>query len=301
MRYLLILTNLLLISQSILAQQQNKDKIAVYPFTTYKYNYYNYATSIGNAVETGFVKSSRFTVIERSKFNTLLKEDKTRENYTSDEVQIASKYGAQEVVMGHVMGVSTGSERKKALLINEYYTEYVGTISFSLKIVDVATGEISVSEAMTLSGTSREGNNAALGEAMNEIDAKVRQFISHYYPQRFLLMKVTDVDSKRNAVKEFKIWGGSENGIEEKNVVEIYSISFATHPVTGSKVENKDLIGKAEIVGINGSSISTCKMLKWTTDGKDMQTALSDNPDNIVIEFSGSQKNIFGSKGFSND
>lgn len=278
---------LILISTSAFSQVKEKEKIAIYPFSSYNSSYYGYATSIENSVEMGFVKSGRFTVVEREKFDQLSLEEQFKEANTSDVVAIASKLGAQKVVLGHVVGVSTSSKSGYAAIGGNYYIEHTGIITFSIKIVDVKTGEISISESLSLRGVSREGSRASLDAAYLKSDSKIQQFIGAYFPQRFALMDVTNF--KQNAVDEFRIWAGSDSGIEENSVLEIFEISKLVNPDTGKVAESKELIGEAKIVAINGTDISTCKMLK-RREGKIFQESLASNSENIVIEFSGAKK-----------
>jgi hypothetical protein len=267
-------------------QAPDREVTAIYHFTSARDYAYDYAESIGNAVEAGFVKSNRFTVVERSRFGQIKEEEKFKEANTSRLVKLGAKFGARYIVLGHVVGVSTGSGSKNTVLTGTVL-EHNANITFALKIVEVETGQITVSESIGITGTSSQSEGAALGEAYTQIDGKVRQFINNYFPQRFAFMELVEKDARKNFTKVIKIWGGSDQGLKANDVVEIYKISHATHPVTKKKVESKQLIGKARIMEVNGTSIATCKVLNPGKDGLAIQELLDSQPEIMVIEYSG--------------
>lgn len=85
-----------------------KDVVAIYHFTTAREFSYDYAVGMGNAVEAGFIRSTRFTVVERNRFGLIKDEEKFREANTTDIVNKASKFGAKVIVTGHIVSVSQG-------------------------------------------------------------------------------------------------------------------------------------------------------------------------------------------------
>lgn len=91
------------------AADNPKEVVAVYHFTSAREFSSDYAASTGNAVEAGFVRSGRFTVVERNRFAAMKEEDKFKEANTSDLVAKAAHLGAKLIVGGHIVGVSRGS------------------------------------------------------------------------------------------------------------------------------------------------------------------------------------------------
>lgn len=283
---ILLLFTFLQMHQISRAQVAPKEVIAIYPFTSAAGYSYDYAMSAGNAVEAGFVRSGRFTVVERSRFGIIKDEEKFKEANTSEIVKIAAKLGAKTLVTGHVIAVSNGTSPGllSALL-------YQSEISIAFKIIDVETGEIVKSE--TILG---KGSGSSVAEAMqksyDEIDRLARAQVAEYLPQRFIYAGEVEAD-KKGRLTRFKIWGGSDQGIKEGDIIEIYEISYVTSP-SGKKIEEKKLRGEARVKEVNSVESSTCELLKAATIGQALRNDLSAKQGNIVFEYKGKvKKNIF--------
>ncbi len=156
-------------NQPVIAEP-GKDIVAIYPFTTARGYDYDYAQSVGNAIEAGFVKSNRFTVVERSRFGSIKTEERFEEVNTLQVVKIASKLGAKFIVTGHITGVSTGETHD----YQGKFTGYQTSISVAFKIIDVETSQIKVTESLNLSGRGRS-TASSIGDAYASIDAVTRR------------------------------------------------------------------------------------------------------------------------------
>jgi hypothetical protein len=268
-------------------------KLAVYHFTGDRYYYHDYAQSVREAVESGFVNSNRFVIVERTKFDQLSEENQFREINTQDAVRIGQNIGANLVVLGHVAGVATGSERKSHLIVvngNQYYTEYYGKITINLKIVDVESSQIIVSETLNISKDSRESTASALANVMSHVPNVTRSFINNNFPQEFMVMDITEIDAKRDAVKELKIWAGSNHGIRLGDVVSIYKRSEVKNPYTGETSQNNEFIGNAEIIAVNGGDISTADFMNWRKQGNTLKREIESNPEEIIVYYTGKRR-----------
>lgn len=262
-----------------------KEVVAVYPFTTTRAYDYDYAVNSGTAVEAGFVRSTRFVVVERSKFGQIKEEDKFKEANTSEIVQKALRFGAKTVVTGQIVGVSKGnmvtSDGRPTL-------DKFAEISISFKIIDVQSGEIKLSEIIR--GKGEDGTEAgALQEAYQAIDKLVRSYIAVYLPQRFKLMSVVQKLEKKKGtyLQKFKIWGGSDNGLKVEDVVELYQITVITNPNTGEKVEEKSLLAQAKITEVNSGSTATCEIIDAAKKSTQLLTLAESNPEKIIAEYKG--------------
>jgi curli biogenesis system outer membrane secretion channel CsgG len=273
--------------------EKGKEVVAIYPFTTSGYTYYDYALNAGTAVEAGFVRSKRFTVVERSRFGVIQKEDLFQEANTQEIVKKAMKLGAKIVVTGHVIAATNGTEGQKNILGGGVSYKYIAQLSLSFKIIDVQTGEITKSE--TILG---KGKGATPAEAMQgsyeDIDRMARIYVAEYLPQRFEYASEVEVDSK-NRLKKFKIWGGSDQGLKEKDLVEIYRLSYTVSP-KGKKIEEKKLLGTAKVIEINSTESSTCELQRSGDIGESLLSEIKTKPESIVFEYKGTakQKGLFG-------
>lgn len=271
--------------------EAGKPVIAIYHFTAASPFYYEHALSSGNAVEAGVVRSDRFTVVERTRFGALKEEDKFKEANTSDIVKKAGRLGAQTLVTGHIVGISEGVVNKTNPFNLPSTTALSSQISLSFKIIDVETGEIKKTEIILGKGNG-SSNAEARQKAYLEIDRIVRGYIGEYLPQRFKFASVVEkkTTKKGEYLEKFKIWGGSDNGIRQDDLVEIYAISYAVNPDTQKKVEERKLVAQAKVVEVNSGSSATCSVVNASKNGADLLEVLNSEPQNIFFEYKGNAK-----------
>ena len=264
--------------------------IAIYPFTTSAQYNYDFAESAGNAVEAGFVRSGRFTVVERNRFGILKDEDRFKEVNTSDAVKKAARLGASMLVTGQIIAVTTGFDATNPLLPS--LKSAIAQISIAFKLINVETGEIVESE--TILGKGQGSTPAeAMQNSYKDIDKQSRAQVAAYLPQRFTYAEAGEID-KKNRLKTFKIWGGSSQGIKQGDMIEIYQLYYLTDP-HGKKVQEKTLRGTAKVMEVNSGETSTCELQKYTSVGEQLLTDLKTNPDAIVFEYQGTvrKKGLF--------
>lgn len=273
--------------------EKGKEAVAIYPFTTSGFAYYDYALNAGTAVEAGFVRSKRFTVVERSRFGVIKQEELFKEANTQEIVRKASKLGAKIVVTGHVIAATNATEGQRNVLGGGVNYQYIAQLSLSFKIIDVATGEITKSETILGKGKGKTPAEAMQG-SYEDIDRIARIYVAEYLPQRFPYASEVEVD-KKNRLKKFKIWGGSDQGLKEKDVVEIYRLTYTTSP-KGKKIEEKKLLGTAKVIEINSTESSTCELQKSGDIGESLLNEIKDKPETIVFEYKGTAKTkgLFG-------
>jgi len=270
------------------ANPSGKDVVAIYPFTSATGYEYDYAESVGNAIESGFVRSNRFTVVERNRFGAMKDEDRFKEANTADVVRVAARFGAKFIVTGHITGASTGTLHDPQGRFSGYQT----SISLSFKIIEVSSGEIKVTESLNLAG-SGGSTPAAKGAAYGSIDGITRRIIASYFPQRFPFMAVLTKDTKKRQgeiLTSFKIWGGSDQGLKVGDMVEVYSLSEIMNPVTHKMVQEKQLVGAAEVAAINSGTTATCTVYKPGKYGKPLLDLVTASPDKVAVEYTGGVK-----------
>ncbi|MEP7106388.1 MAG: CsgG/HfaB family protein [Ferruginibacter sp.] len=264
--------------------EKGKDVIAVYPFTTSQFSYYDYALNAGNAVEAGFVRSKRFTVVERSRFGIIKQEDQFKEANTQEIVRKASKLGAKVLVTGHVIAATNALENIGGPFPT---TRYIAQLSLAFKIIDVESGEIMKAE--TILGKGKGSTPAEATQASyQDMDRQARVNVAEFLPQRFEYASEVEVD-KKNRLKKFKVWGGSDQGLKDGDVIEIYRLSYIVSP-KGKRVEEKKLLGAAKITEINSTESCTCDLQKSGDIGESLLTEIKANPESIVFEYKGSAK-----------
>ena len=268
-------------------QESGKEVLAVYYFTTSRDYSYDYAQSVGNAVEAGFLRSHRFTLVERNRFGTIKEEEKFKEANTSEIVGKASKLGAKTIVTGHIVSVSQGNiVGANNLPTGNKYAQ----IGLSFKIIDVASGEIKYSEMINGKG---EGTTAteAIQDAYLQIDKLVRANVGNYLPQRFKFMTIVSktTHKKKEYLDQFKIWGGSDNGLKVGDAVEIYTVSYLTNPDTGKQIEEKKIIAHGSVLEVNSGTTATCSITNTSdlTKYNPEILDLASTPEKMIIEYKG--------------
>ncbi len=268
--------------------EKGKEVVAVYPFTCSGFSYYDYALNAGTAIESGLVRSKRFTVVERNRFGIIKQEELFKEANTEDIVRKAKKLGAKIVVTGNVMSATDGTQGQHNAFTNGVSYKYIAQLNIMFKIIDVETGAILKSEAVLGSG---KGNtpSEAMQESYKDMDTKARIQVAEFLPQRFQYASEVEVD-KKNRLKKFKIWGGSEQGLKEKDVVEIYRLTYTINP-KGKKIEEKKLVGTAKIIEINSVESCTCELQKSGDIGESLLNEIKEKPETIVFEYKGTAKN----------
>ncbi|MFT3682368.1 MAG: CsgG/HfaB family protein [Ferruginibacter sp.] len=273
--------------------EKGKEVVAVYPFTCSGFSYYDFALNAGTAVESGLVRSKRFTVVERSRFGVIKQEELFKEANTEEIVRKAKKLGAKIVVTGNVMSATDGTQGQKNIFSNGVSYKYIAQLNIMFKIIDVETGAILKSEAILGSG---KGNtpSEAMQESYKDMDRQARIYVAEFLPQRFEYASEVEVD-KKNRLKKFKIWGGSDQGLKEKDVVEIYRLSYTVSP-KGKKIEEKKLLGSAKIIEINSTESCTCELQKSGDIGEGLLQEIKAHPETIVFEYKGTAKTggLFG-------
>lgn len=268
--------------------EKGKEVIALYPFTTSSLYSYDFALSAGNAVEAGFVRSKRFTVVERSRFGIIKEEDKFKEANTEEVVKKASKLGAKILVTGHIIAVTTAYDAGSSTIQLPTLKNYIAQISLSFKIIEVETGSIKKSE--TIMGKGKGTTPAeAMQDAYQEIDRLARAQVAEFLPQRFIYASEVEVD-KKNRLKKFKIWGGSDQGLKEGDLIDIYELSYITNPNTGKRIEEKKLRATAKVVEVNSTETATCELQNSASSGEQLLNDLKSKPENIVFEYKGTTK-----------
>ena len=111
--------------------EKGKEVVAIYPFTCSGRTYYDYALNAGNAVEGGFVRSKRFTVVERNRFKIVNEEELFKEANTNDIVNKARKLGAKYVVTGNVMSATDGTQGSKNILTGGVNFKYIAQLQMN--------------------------------------------------------------------------------------------------------------------------------------------------------------------------
>ena len=267
----------LLLSLSIysLSFGQTKTVIGIMPFTGSSTtsndpnNYYNRnkkgdnqnVTSIQDAVTDAFLKTKRFSLVEREKMDQIKTEKNLQKNEDFIDGQVieqSKSVGAQFIILGNVSKADVSTSRTNAPYAGTITTQKC-EIAFNIRLVDVATSEIIASNSF--SGTGK-GNNS-FESALDDIKPDIEQFIRENFK---VVVSVASIEekNKRGEATKILIAGGSSLGFKEKNELKVYELSEMV--VDGKKMSRKVTIGKVRINSIEDENFSKCSVLEGGND-----------------------------------
>jgi len=216
--------------------------------------------AIQENVSNAFVKTKRFVIVDRSKMEALSSEkelQKSEEFMDGNVVAQGVNLGADYFVSGHVLqGLA------ESIVFSDGSTEYKAKLEISLKIIDVATGEVLTSETISpkagsmfasMAGAGPKTPEAAITKALKDIEDDVDEFVANNFP---LTGSIVEMDS--NA--EMLIALGSNYGIKKKDKFKVVEISEMM--VDGKKLVRKKLVGEIYVITVEDENFSKCKVKK---------------------------------------
>jgi len=265
----MILGTALFIGLSVFVKAQEKTGVGIMSFT-YSQGAASIqdVNSIQETVTNAFVKTKRFNIVDRSKMDALKNEkDLQKSEDFIDGTVIAQgiSLGATYLISGHVISAQADEMKSDDGKGNITLT-YKAKLSISLKVIDVATGQVITSEtiepkagnsmlgAIGIGATTRE---SAIAKAIKDIGSKVDDFVAINFPVSFTIVEIQEKDSKGNATKIF-IAGGSAFGLKKGQKLKVVELSEIE--VNGKKMQRKKEIGELKISKVEDENFSTCSV-----------------------------------------
>lgn len=257
---------------------QSKTLIGIAPFQStatdesnnYNRNSYNrnnssthnqYATQIQDAVGDVFLQTKRFSLVEREKMNQLASEknlQKSEDFIDGQVIEQSKSLGAQYVVLGNIS--KAGIDQKQTTVpLAGTITTYTSQIAFSIRVVDVSTGEIMASNSFN---ASAKGKNS-FTDALNIIKPEIEKFIKDNFKIMASVASVEEKNSKGEATQVL-ISKGSAAGIKEKSEFKVFEVTELT--VDGKKIPRKKTIGKIVVIKVEDENFSICSVLEGGED-----------------------------------
>ncbi len=280
-------------------QSDEKTSIAILPFINNTANGNNYTGVMQDMVTKEFVKTSRFAILDRSKFKKVMEElnvQKSEEFLNSKVVEQGRLLGAQYMVTGVLNQIETKKETKTSLnsITKAYNTEtaWSADVRFSFQVIDVATSSAVYAE--NISATNGAGHAAqssdAVDNAICKLKKQVRAAVMKLFPQEILIISVEKKD-RHGMPEQVLISAGSsffdenykkgnecETGLVDKlggifakkDVVKLKVIEIEILDVGGKEMKREKVIGMLKLEKVEGD-FSVCKV----DDGeKDIQEHL---------------------------
>ncbi|MDW7695270.1 CsgG/HfaB family protein [Flammeovirgaceae bacterium SG7u.111] len=254
--------------------QEVKETVGIFPFTSSQYNYWsryrNYANGLSEVVVDAMVNSQRFTVVDRTNFDDVLKEGDLQKGEDFIEglvVAQGKKLGAQYAITGTIISASADKASTSKIPVSlpgvsRNVSSYFGSINFTIKIIDVETGQIKASETLkSVSAANFVVNTPedAISNAVTNSDDEILKFINKHFKIRAVVQKVRL--EKKGEAKEIVIEGGTAKGFKKGQMFEIKEISIVQLS-NGKEVEQVETVGEVKIISVDNEYFSTCKVYK---------------------------------------
>ncbi len=268
----LLLSAILFLGLNLLASaQQEKTGVGIMSFTyvTSSASFQD-VNSIQETVINAFVKTKRFNIVDRSKMDALQKEkdlQKSEDFIDGSVIQQGVSLGANFLISGHV--ISAQAERMETApdeTTGRVTVTYKARLSITLKVIDVSTGQVIISETIEPQGGSALGGmmglapstpEAAITKAIKDIEGKVDAFVSKNFPATFSIVEIQEKDKKGGA-SVLMISGGAAFNLQKGDRLRVVEISMIE--VNGKQMERKKDIGELKITKVEDDNFSTCNV-----------------------------------------
>jgi len=278
-RILSLLTILFVFSVHGYCQNEGKDIVYVENFSYTSRIGSSYVESLRNKIIEGLVKTDRLVVkdvnSESGVAEQLKKQTEDASNVDENTLVIMKNLHANYLIQGHVTtleGIRVVDKEGKV--------SYKGSVVFSLRIVDIATGTFKGTENYSYEGSGSgflatgtgDTPDKAIANTMSSIEKDMKKLVNEYFPIEGTILEIA-VEKKGKATEVY-IDLGEKNGMQKKQKFAV----FAEREVAGRKSQKR--IGEIEIDAVEGDDISLCKVKKG---GEEIKAAMGEEQ-SIVIK-----------------
>lgn len=280
MKKVLILILILWITSVSFAQK--KTIIAILPFKSdYLFNSSD-QNAIADMVSLVFANSGRFNIFDNDRLRQIIAE-KALQNSQIDEsnansfLELGKSLGIEYFIAGNIKNIAT-----KTTLDLTNSTAYTAQISFSLKIINVSTGEIgkvkdfdSFSSIGGIVSLSYDTEQNAILKTIQLMKKSVSNFMEDNFPVTFALMSI--LSEKNGEAVTVEIMGGKSLGLSKN--IKLKVISITQREFNGKLIEKRKEIGTIKITEVQGDEISEAKVV---AGGKEILNLFKENPSSII-------------------
>ncbi len=272
---------------------QEKITVGIIPAKDRQYSFSSTEeTEITNSVTNAFVKSKRFTIVDRAHMDALNNEkylQKSEDYINGTTVQQGKSLGAQYLI---------------SIASSDYVNDgAVCKFKLQLTVIDVTTGQVAGSESIDVKGgghgrkiagavggavvghfvgigagfgalaggaASSGSREKALQKALHEIAAEIDDFVSVHFPLYFSIVEIEEKDEAGTA-KKILISGGNNFGLKKGDRLKVVEISEVD--VDGKKISRKKDVCTLRVAKVEDGNFSSCTV---TTQQNTIAALLSD-------------------------
>lgn len=268
MKHIITTIAFLLGINSIVNGQVEKTSIGILPITNADGRQYGETAVITEEVSNAFIKTKRFILVDRTKLDALKKEkelQKTEDFIDGTTIEQGKNLGAQFLISSTLSSYSNNGD--------------VCKFSLTLKVIDVATGQIIASELIQVKGGSSAGSltnsllgsrvpssnsqEGALRKALKEIQPEIETFVYNNFPATFVIVEIS-LKNKKGEAQTILISGGSDMGLKAGDKLKIVEVSELE--VNGKKMTRKKDISELKVNKVEDENFSSCSVLSGNAD-----------------------------------
>jgi TolB-like protein len=204
----------------------------------------DYSRIIAESVLTAIEQSKRFKLIDRTDFSVIRKELKLQDEYNAEfKDEDFVRYGREKLRANFIV---TGNISNVDATTHLVTGTYVGTIGFTIKVINVSTALVPVTETFKVSTgliKTISSRDEAISAAITNMSEPIKKFVDKYFPIYAKYLR-TDETSKNGEMTKVVINKGSNEGFRrsQRLIVVIYENDSVQLPP-------KD-VGEAEIVEV---------------------------------------------------
>jgi 5-carboxymethyl-2-hydroxymuconate isomerase len=250
MKRLLLLTAIC-IANLTLAQ---KTTIGLQTFQAINIENWKESEAVTEKIKEVFVKSKRFTVLDRSMYtqtNIFLEKEiqKNIDFINGYVVKQGKSKGAKHIVGGKLLSVTYKTIKD---VLKRCY------LSFSINVSDVETGELIHSEVISLNlplpPIPKPGltNDEALNNTLISLEKKIRAFLEGYVPFYTDIIEIEELEKKKGVelAKTILINAGVDDGINKNDRFGIFEVTYIDTSKGKKKRERE--IATFKVISVQG-------------------------------------------------
>ncbi|PHR72547.1 MAG: hypothetical protein COA67_04685 [Lutibacter sp.] len=250
-------------STTIFAQ---KKSIAITSFETSASIPSEYKKAIQNKVIEAFNFTNRYNIVDRTNYEKIIAEkelQKSEDFIDGKTVEQNNFEGAEQIVTGAISQVNI----VKKYTETSYY--YDCSISFSLQVIDVSSGQILASEIIkpkqsfmggvlssSLGGSSTP--DKAFHNSLKGTQKAINKFVGKHFPVITLIIEISEVSG--NKAKKLLLNTGNSQGAKKNQKFKVLELVNMT--VGDKQIIRKKVIGEIKITKVEGEEISEAKVTK---------------------------------------
>jgi curli biogenesis system outer membrane secretion channel CsgG len=295
----------------VFSQQAEKISVAIPGFRSSNSGIKSETISaIHQRVIDAFVSNSKFSVVERNQLQELQSEVELQktESFMEGSGNVSDKVknsGANYLITGVISRVQFSSDKRekkewdaaqKKSIVTGYYDVFFCTIELNIKLIDVTTSQIVISEILSVkNGSSGSGgglissllsvgsessgartNEEAYNQTLDEISQGVTSLIRKTFPNVLSIAEVVTKD-KKGFAEEVLLVGDFTDGMGKKQ--ELYVKLVTETMVAGKKLTRRKVIGTVKVLKVEEGGFISAKI----RSGEEEITKAIDEKANIQI------------------